>query len=89
MREAMDGLDAIEKAKKSKPDLIILDLVMPRLNGAESAMVLKNKMPQTPVILFMMTDLPVYPCHAVGVDFILKTDVSKLLERADALLPPT
>lgn len=39
-REAVDGVDALEKAKKSKPDLILLD--MPRLNGAEAATVLKN-----------------------------------------------
>jgi DNA-binding NarL/FixJ family response regulator len=61
---------------------------MPRLNRAEAAAVLKNDMPQTPVILFTMTDLPVSLCQAVGVDFILKTDVSKLLERVDALFSP-
>ena len=32
VRDAVDGLDAIEKAKKWKPDLILLDLSMPRLN---------------------------------------------------------
>jgi len=41
VREAFDGMDAIEKAKKSKPDLILLDLAMPRVNGAEAATVLK------------------------------------------------
>jgi hypothetical protein len=49
-------------------------------------MVLNNNVPQTPVILFTMTDLPLSLCQAMGVDFILKTDVSKLVERADALL---
>jgi CheY-like chemotaxis protein len=89
VREAVDGLDAIEKAKKSKPDLILLDLAMPRLNGAEAATVLKNDMPETPVILFTMTDLNAGSlCEAVGIEFISKTDVSKLLERVDALFPP-
>jgi len=46
----------------------------------------KNDVPQTPVILSTMTDRPVSRCQAMGVDFILKTDVSKLVERADALL---
>ena len=87
VHEAVDGQDAIEKAQQSKPDLIILDLAMPRLNGAEAARVLKNDIPQTPVILFTMTDLPVSLCQAMGVDFISKTDVPKLLERVDALLP--
>src|SRR6266704_572186 len=92
VREAVDGVDAIEKAKKSRPDLILLDLAMPRLNGAEAATVLKNAMPETPVILFTMnTDLHAEAlCAAVGIDFISKVDgIPKLLERVDALLPPT
>jgi CheY-like chemotaxis protein len=90
VREAVDGLDAIEKAKKSKPDLILLDLAMPRLNGAEAATVLKNDLPKTPVILFTLTDMrPAALCEALGVDFISKVDgIPKLLERVDALLPP-
>jgi len=91
VREAFDGLDAIEKAKKSKPDLILLDLAMPRLNGAEAATVLKNDMPETPVILFTMNaDLHADTvCAAIGIDFISKVDgIPKLLERVDALLPP-
>jgi CheY-like chemotaxis protein len=81
VREAVDGVDGIEKAKKSKPDLILLDLSMPRLNGAEVAAVLKNEMPETPVILFTMTDLHVdFLCAAIDVDFISKAEgVSKPL----------
>jgi CheY-like chemotaxis protein len=90
VREAVDGMDAVEKAKKSRPDLILLDLAMPRLNGAEAAAVLKNAMPETPVILFTMTDLNIgFMCAAIDVDFISKADgTSKLLERVDALLLP-
>jgi CheY-like chemotaxis protein len=92
VREAVDGMDAVEKAKKSRPDLILLDLAMPRLNGAEAAAVLKNAMPETPVILFTLnTDLYADAVFAaLGVDFISKVDgIPKLLERVDALLPPT
>ncbi len=92
VREAVDGIDAVEKAKKTKPDLILLDLAMPRLNGAEAAAVLKNAMPETPVILFTLnTDLYADALSAaLGVDFISKVDgIPKLLERVDALLPPT
>ena len=88
--EAFDGIDAIRKAKTSQPDLILLDLAMPRLNGAEAAYVLKNDMPETPVILFTMTDLNIGSmCAAIDVDFISKVDgIPKLLERVDALLRP-
>ena len=90
VREAFDGIDAIRKAKTSQPDLILLDLAMPRLNGAEAAYVLKNDMPETPVILFTMTDLNIGSmCAAIDIDFISKADgIPKLLERVDALLPP-
>jgi CheY-like chemotaxis protein len=88
--EAVDGVDAIEKAKETKPDLILLDLAMPRLNGAEAATVLKDTLPEIPIILFTMyTDLHADSLSAfIGVEFISKVDgIPKLLERVDALLP--
>ncbi len=90
VREAFDGIDAIRKTKTSQPDLILLDLAMPRLNGAEAAYVLKNDMPETPVVLFTMTNLNIGSmCAAIDVDFISKADgIPKLLERVDALFPP-
>ena len=52
--EAVDGVDAIEKAKKLKPDLILLDLAMPRMNGVEAASVLKGLMPRVPIVMFTL-----------------------------------
>ena len=91
VQEAVDGVDAIEKAKQAKPDLILLDLAMPRLNGAEAATILRNTLPGTPIILFSMyTDLHAESLSGfLGVEFISKVDgLPKLLERVDALLPP-
>jgi chemotaxis response regulator CheB len=45
--EAVDGLDAIAKARELKPDLILLDLAMAKLNGAATASILKRMMPQS------------------------------------------
>ena len=50
--EADNGRDAIEKAKQLRPDLIIMDLSMPVMNGLEAARVLRRSMPWTPIIMF-------------------------------------
>ena len=50
--EAHDGLDALDKLSRLKPDLIILDMSMPRMNGIDTARELKYVCPNVPVILF-------------------------------------
>jgi CheY-like chemotaxis protein len=57
--EAVDGVDAIEKAKETKTDLILLDLAMPRLNGVEAASVLKNRKRQSFCSLCIPTCMPI------------------------------
>src|SRR6202047_3163927 len=52
--EAADGVEAIEQAKKLKPDLIVLDLAMPRMNGAEAASILSTTMPDVPIVLLTL-----------------------------------
>jgi DNA-binding NarL/FixJ family response regulator len=54
--EAQNGRDAIDKARESKPDLIVLDLSMPVMNGLEAAPVLKRMLPAVPIILFTLHD---------------------------------
>ncbi len=50
--EAHDGLDALDKLSKVRPDLIILDMSMPRMNGVDAARELKYICPDVPVILY-------------------------------------
>ncbi len=52
--EAWDGQDAIEKAQQLHPDLIILDLSMPVMNGLEEARVLRDLMSSVPIIMFTL-----------------------------------
>jgi PAS domain S-box-containing protein len=48
--EAVDGFDAVEKTKALRPEVVLMDLAMPRLNGAEATKLIKAEMPQVRVI---------------------------------------
>jgi DNA-binding NarL/FixJ family response regulator len=71
--EAVDGLDAIEQAKSLKPDLVLLDLSMPRMNGAEVASILKKTTPDILIILFTMYSENIGKAltSAIGVNAVL------------------
>lgn len=89
--EAANGREAVEKARALKPDLVLLDLVMPEMNGVEVASVLKRSMPEIPIVLFTMysENLGAYLANAIGVDAVLsKPDgLAKLARVVDAFLP--
>jgi len=65
--------NAIEKARKIKPDLIILDVSMPRIGGIEAAPRLKTLLPQTPIILFTLHGGLLNGCDTreIGVDTVV------------------
>jgi len=50
--EAENGLQAIEKAQELHPDLIVMDLSMPVMNGIDAARALKRLLPAVPLIIF-------------------------------------
>lgn len=54
--EATDGLDAINKAKEIVPDVILMDLNMPRLDGLRAVQVLQTEMPQINVLVLTVSD---------------------------------
>jgi DNA-binding NarL/FixJ family response regulator len=54
--EAAKGREAIEKAQELRPDLIVLDLAMPVMNGLEAARALKRLLPPVPVLMFTNFD---------------------------------
>ena len=49
--EAIHGVDALQKAQQLSPDLIILDLAMPEMNGLEAASALRHILPDVPIFL--------------------------------------
>jgi DNA-binding NarL/FixJ family response regulator len=73
--EAADGQDAIEKARELNPDLILLDVAMPRTNGIEVASVVKDMMPDVRIVLFTMYSEAVdrtFPRKALAVDAVVR-----------------
>jgi CheY-like chemotaxis protein len=89
--EAIDGVEAIETVAKSKPDLIVLDLVMPGMDGIEVAAVLKAGLKNIPVILFTLYDRVAseQKLHLLGISSVVsKTGpIQKLLEEIQRLVP--
>jgi two-component system nitrate/nitrite response regulator NarL len=71
--EASDGIEAIRIAEQMRPDLILLDFSMPRLNGLETASVLKKMLPRANIVMFTVFDdaLSSRLCLHVGVDLVV------------------
>ena len=87
--EAVDGVETIEKTRHLKPDLVLLDLSMPSVNGAEVALILKNTAPDVRIITFTMYSSKLSPSlkSALGVDAILSKpdDMGHLVESINAV----
>jgi DNA-binding NarL/FixJ family response regulator len=90
--EAANGAEAVQKALALKPDLMLLDIAMPMLNGVEVASVLAGSMPEMPIVLYTMYNelLGLSLASAVGAKAVIsKADgISKLLECVQNLLEP-
>jgi DNA-binding NarL/FixJ family response regulator len=88
--EAVDGMDAIDKAKELRPDLILLDMAMPRMNGIEAASVLKGLLPEVRIVAFTMYSEALRDslAAAVGIDAVLAKPegIGKLVECVRGLL---
>jgi len=87
--EAQNGREAIEKAQQLHPDLIIMDLSMPLMNGLDAARTLKRLMPKVPIIMYSdYSDFLREGRPTAGISaMVSKSDkVSTLLTRARTLV---
>ena len=87
--EAVNGLEAIEKALALNPDMILLDFSMPMMNGIEAASLLKVMLPKVPVILFTAFDSAAMESDAIaaGIRAIVpKSDMERLAGHLESLL---
>jgi len=83
--EAATGREALEKAKQLKPDVVILDISMPELDGLEAARRITKAAPQTEVLILTMYDseqLVQEVLEAGARGYVLKTDAGRELVTA-------
>lgn len=87
--EASDGRDAVDKVAKLKPDVIVLDIAMPLLNGLEATRQVLKKMPQARILILTMheTDPLIREVLDAGArGYVLKSDaVRDLVSAVEAL----
>jgi DNA-binding NarL/FixJ family response regulator len=87
--EAADGRDAVEKAQQIKPDIAILDISMPSLNGLEATRQIVRDISQTKVLVLTMHDsdpLIQRVLEAGARGYLLKSDAARdLVAAVDAL----
>jgi two-component system chemotaxis response regulator CheY len=88
--EAENGKEGIEVAQQCQPDLIILDLSMPVMNGLEAAPILRSMFPKIPIFLFSLyaDDLSQQVASRAGVDFVMSKNepLSKLVDKAHEMM---
>jgi len=83
--EAATGREAVEKARQLKPDVVVLDISMPELNGLEAARQMLKELPQTEVLILTMHESEDLVGVAVTVrarGFMLKSDAGRDLVAA-------
>jgi DNA-binding NarL/FixJ family response regulator len=87
--EAADGLEAVEKAQKLQPDVILLDISMPRLNGIEAAKRIRAVAPKSKILFVSVersADFAEAAIAAGAQGYISKANVeAELLPALDAL----
>jgi two-component system response regulator NreC len=77
--EASDGQEALRLAHEHTPDVAVLDLAMPSLNGLETARRLRETLPQTKIVLLTMHPEEPYVLEALqagAVGYVLKTQAA-------------
>jgi len=73
--EAEDGLQAVQLAEQLKPDVVIVDMMMPRLNGMEAIRQITLRLPQTRCVVLSMQSADPYVVQALkagAVGYVLK-----------------
>jgi len=56
--EAGDGLEAVDKADRLKPDVVVLDITMPKMSGLEACRLIRKMVPAAEILIVTQHDSP-------------------------------
>lgn len=76
--EAVDGSDAVDKAREIRPDVAILDVSMPKLNGLEATLAIRQSSPETEVLILTQhesVDMVRHAFEAGARGYVVKSNV--------------
>jgi len=79
---AANGREAVAQASQLKPDIVVMDMTMPELNGVDAALQIKRKLPETEIVLLSahQSEEVIRSAFKAGVkSFIFKTEAHHLL----------
>lgn len=90
LSEVCDGAEAVEKAKELQPDLILLDIGLPTVNGIEAARQIQTLSSKSKILFVTenrSSDVAEEALRAGGLGYVLKSDAEKdLVSAIDAVL---
>ena len=87
--EAVNGRDAIDKARELNPDVIVLDFLMPGMDGLQAAREIGKLVPSIPILMFTMhmSRQLMHEAQKAGIQgAVAKSDVTRVVEGLEALL---
>ena len=86
--EASDGLQAVQRAQELQPDLILLDLSLPKLNGMEAGRRIRKISPESKILFLSQEPAPeiVQTALRLGSGYLLKSDAKELPAAVHAIL---
>lgn len=79
IHEVSDGLEAVQRAAEMRPDLIVMDIGLPKINGIEAARQIRRSLPKTKILFLSQESSPEVVQEALnaGEGYVAKTDAGR------------